>query len=87
MDARGITNQSDFARLNEWIPAKVGRWRRGSLPDSQKDLERLARVLHVPWQWLLVGDDCAEDLIAYREGRWRPPPIASPDRARVARHR
>lgn len=56
--ARGITNQSEFARQNNFTIGKVNRWLSGSLPEERNDLERLAAVLGAPsWQWLLVGDE------------------------------
>ena len=56
---------------------QLSRYLHGSVP-SFKTLERLAHELQAPWQWLLVGDECAEDLIAYRERLWKPPSAVPP---------
>ena len=53
----GIGNQSGFARDHGFTPAKISRWYRGGLPESQTDLEKLGLTLGVSWQWLLVGDE------------------------------
>lgn len=53
--ARGVTNQSAFAREHGFTQAKISRWLRGSVPESEADLDRLARVLGTTRADLLAG--------------------------------
>lgn len=53
--ARGIKNQSAFARAHAFTQGQITRWLHGSLPEREEDRERLASALGVSWQELLVG--------------------------------
>jgi len=53
--ARGITNQSAFAREHNFNQSKISRWLRGSVPESEEDINRLAHILGTTSGELLTG--------------------------------
>ena len=83
----GYENLAHFAREKKIDKGSVYAWASGKRLPGRENLLELERLLEVPWQWLLVGDACAEELIAYREGRWKPPATADPGVRRVAHQR
>lgn len=84
-DRPGLS-RAKFAEEKKLRQQSFNDWLNGVQPELD-GLQRAAGAFGVPWQWLAVGDEGTEALIAYRRGRLKPPPAKSMQPERIAQRR